>query len=116
MPSGALSKAIPELKQAEIIEEFGGTILRVVRGDNDRFWPKAGQQSSVAIGGAACHVCAPFSGLCFSGLPVHRVLFKVSIDGGTEGGMERAEAIQHLEALQLVLDRVLHLRETQLDA
>src|SRR3954447_21214914 len=46
------------------------------------------------------------------------MLSEVGVDGGAHGGMEagRAEALEQLEALQLVLDRILHLGEPQLDA
>jgi hypothetical protein len=44
-----------------------------------------------------------------SRFPIHRVLFEVGVDGGAYGGMEAcgAEALDHLKALQLVLDRIL---------
>ena len=56
--------------------------------------------------------------LVFSEFPIHRVLFEVSIDRGAYGGMETlgTEALEQPEAFQLVLDRVLHFGEPQLDA
>jgi len=46
------------------------------------------------------------------------MLFEVGIDSGADSRMEVrcAESFEQLEALQLVLDRVFHFRESNLDA
>jgi len=52
-----------------------------------------------------------------SGFPVHGVLPEVSIDCGADGRMESVspDLIEQPETLQLVLNRIFHFRELQLD-
>lgn len=55
---------------------------------------------------------------CFSGCPIHRVLFEVGVDGGAHRWIKvrSSETLEQFEALQLVLDRVFHFRKSHLDS
>src|SRR6478672_4660244 len=53
-----------------------------------------------------------------SRFPIHGILLKVGIDRGAYGWVEvrGTEALEQLEALELVLHRVLHFRKLKFDA